>query len=72
MPAISEMDSPLLRSLIMPEKKSWTPPASRVPKVIHRKTMGPHRAPWSAPKMGPRPAMFSSCTRNSFHWGRTT
>ena len=36
------------------------PPAKMVPKVIHRNTMGPHRAPCMAPKMGPRPAMFSS------------
>ena len=35
-------------------------------------TTGPHRAPCRAPKIGPRPAMFSSWTRNSFHCGITT
>ena len=43
-----------------------------VPKVIHRNTTGPHRAPCMAPKIGPSPAMFSSWIRNSFHWGMTT
>lgn len=31
-----------------------------IPKVIQRKTTGPHSAPCNAPKIGPRPAIFSN------------
>jgi len=36
------------------------------PNTIHRKTTGPKQAPIRAPKIGPVPAMFSSCTRKAF------
>lgn len=37
--------------------------------MIHRNTTGPKQAPISAPKIGPVPAIFKSCTRNTFHAG---
>ncbi|OQA02581.1 MAG: hypothetical protein BWY69_01001 [Planctomycetes bacterium ADurb.Bin401] len=66
MPIISEILSPLCRRDIIPEIKSCTAPAKIHPKTIHRNTTGPHNAPASAPKIGPRPAMFSSWIKNIF------
>jgi hypothetical protein len=33
------------------------------PKTIHSSAVGPYRAPRMGPKIGPRPAILSSCTR---------
>ena len=41
-----------------PEKKSCTAPMKIVPKVIHRNAAGPNNAPWMAPNIGPKPAIF--------------
>ena len=35
-PTTSEIDLPSLRSLIMPDRKSCTPPPKMVPKTIHK------------------------------------
>ena len=36
------------------------------PNTIHRNTTGPNTAPIKAPKIGPVPAIFKSCTRKAF------
>ena len=58
LPTISGNDLPPMRSDIIAETKSCTPPAKIVPKTIHRKAAGPNITPMMAPKIGPRPAMF--------------
>ena len=45
---------------ITPETKSCIAPINMLPRVIHRKAMGPYAAPRRAPNIGPRPAILSN------------
>ena len=68
-PMISGRLLPLSFKDITPATKSCIAPMNIPPRVIHRKATGPYAAPNSAPKMGPRPAMFSNWIRNTFQRG---
>ena len=66
MPDNSAIDAPLFLSEIMPHMKSCTAPPKMEPNTIQRKTTGPKQAPMRAPKIGPVPAILSSCMRSAF------
>jgi len=68
-PTVSGKLAPLLRSETIPAMKSCAAPMKIPPKVIHRNATGPYAAPSTAPKIGPSPAILSSCMRKVLHIG---